>query len=120
MDTTDFGMNTDCEAVFLKLLLPAAIENQVKAYNEAGYEVPEIVDWDLQGGATNPYLRTHLVLLFLLTGFSADMMKLFMEGENVENEFTEIEEVTKKTNTPLEVMKKALCKACYDTFKVYD
>ncbi|KAG9102696.1 hypothetical protein FRC06_001404 [Ceratobasidium sp. 370] len=160
MDTTNSGTNTDYEAVFLKLLLPTAIENQVKpedmikrlfvfsdmqfdaslvdhsckgwetthdrivkAYKEAGYEVPEIVYWNLQGGTTKPVLKDTPGTV-LLTGFSANMMKLFMEGEDVEDEFTEIgtdgEEVQKKANTPLEVMKKALCKACYDTLKVYD
>ncbi|KAG8716965.1 hypothetical protein FRC08_008425 [Ceratobasidium sp. 394] len=157
MDTTDFGMNTDYEAVFLKLLLPTAIENQVKpedmikrlfvfsdmqfdaslidhsdkgwettherivkAYKEAGYEMPEIVYWNLDGGTTKPDTPGTV----LLTGFSVNMMKLFLEGEKVEDEFTEIgtdgEVVQKKADTPLEVMKKALCKACYDTLKVYD
>ncbi|KAG8727669.1 hypothetical protein FRC12_022328 [Ceratobasidium sp. 428] len=94
---TDWGMNTNYEAVFLKLLLPVAIENQVKpddmvkrlfvfsdmqfdasltdrsvggwkttheriadAYKEAGYEVPEIVYWNLQSGTTKPVLQVRI------------------------------------------------------------
>lgn len=51
------------------------------------------------------------------------MMKLFMEGEKLEDEPVEIgadgEEVKKKKD-PLDMMEKALAKTCYDTLKVYD
>ncbi|KAG9128338.1 hypothetical protein FRC07_000450 [Ceratobasidium sp. 392] len=157
---TDWGMNTNYEAVFLKLLLPTAIANKVKpedmvkrlfvfsdmqfdasltdsseggwetthdrmvkAYKEAGYEMPEIVYWNLQGGTTKPVLKDTPGTA-LLTGFSANMMKLFMEGDKIEEELTEIgpdgEEVKKKANDPLAVMEKSLSKQCYDTLKVYD
>ncbi|KAG9074710.1 hypothetical protein FS749_013698 [Ceratobasidium sp. UAMH 11750] len=153
-------MNTNYEAVFLKLLLPAAIKHKVKpedmikrlfvfsdmqfdasmmarsgsnwttthnrivkAYKRAGYEVPEIVYWDLLGGMTRPVLQNTRGTA-LLTGFSANMMKLFMEGEIVGGEPVEIgrdgEEVKKEAITPLAIMEKALSKACYDTLKVYD
>ncbi|KAG8722495.1 hypothetical protein FRC08_001551 [Ceratobasidium sp. 394] len=157
---TDWGMNTNYEAVFLKLLLPTAIQNKVKpedmvkrlfvfsdmqfdasltdqseggwetthdrivkAFKQAGYEMPEIVYWNLQGGTTKPVLKDTPGTA-LLTGFSANMMKLFMEGEKIEDEITEIgpdgEEVQKKPNDPLAVMEKALAKTCYNTLKVYD
>ncbi|KAG8783680.1 hypothetical protein FRC12_019468 [Ceratobasidium sp. 428] len=157
---TDWGMNTNYEAVFLKLLLPTAIENKVKpedmvkrlfvfsdmqfdasltsdssggwetthdrivkAFKQAGYEMPEIVYWNLQGGTTKPVLKDTPGTA-LLTGFSANMMKLFMAGEKIEEELTEIgpdgEEVQKKANDPLAVMEKALAKTCYDVLKVYD
>ena len=52
------------------------------------------------------------------------MMKLFMAGETLEEEPVEIgpdgEEVKQKQKDPLDVMEKALAKACYDTLKVYD
>ncbi|QRV87398.1 hypothetical protein RhiJN_15416 [Ceratobasidium sp. AG-Ba] len=157
---TDWGMNTNYEAVFLKLLLPTAVENKVKpedmvkrlfvfsdmqfdesqtgdsdggwetthdrivkAYKEAGYEMPEIVYWNLQGGTTKPVTKDTPGTA-LLTGFSANMMKLFMDGEKIEDEVVEIspdgEEVQKKANDPLAVMEKALAKSCYDTLQVYD
>ncbi|KAG9090252.1 hypothetical protein FRC06_001158, partial [Ceratobasidium sp. 370] len=137
---TDWGMNTNYEAVFLKLLLPTAIQNKVKpedmvkrlfvfsdmqfdaslanrsegwetthdrivkAFKEAGYEMPEIVYWNLQGGTTKPVLKDTPGTA-ILTGFSANMMKLFMEGEKIDDEITEIgpdgEEVQKKAKDPL-------------------
>ncbi|KAG8742608.1 hypothetical protein FRC10_001206 [Ceratobasidium sp. 414] len=94
----------------------------VKAYKRAGYEVPEIVYWDLQG-TTKPVLKDTRGTA-LLTGFSANMIKLFMEGEIVGEEPVEIghdgEEVKKEAITPLAIMEKALSKACYNTLKVYD
>ncbi|CAE6412739.1 unnamed protein product [Rhizoctonia solani] len=161
MVRTDWGMNTDYEAVFLKLILPAAIENKVKpedmvkrlfvfsdmqfdeslldpsdntawetthdrvskAFKEAGYEAPEMVYWNLQGGTTKPVLKD-TPGTSLITGFSANMMKLFMEGENLEEEPVEIgpdgEEIQKKKNDPLAVMEKALSKSCYAPLKVFD
>ncbi|CAE6398994.1 unnamed protein product [Rhizoctonia solani] len=155
---TDWGMNTDYEAVFLKLILPAAVKNKVKpedmvkrlfvfsdmqfdesvsggssdgawetthdrvakAFKEAGYEVPEIVYWNLQGGTTKPDTPGTA----LITGFSANMMKLFMAGESLEDEAVEIgpdgEEVPKKKNDPLTIMEKALSKSCYAPLKVFD
>ncbi|CAE6463855.1 unnamed protein product [Rhizoctonia solani] len=158
---TNWGMNTDYEAVFLKLLLPAAVKNKVKpedmvkrlfvfsdmqfdesvsegssdgawetthdrvtkAFKEAGYEVPEIVYWNLQGGTTKPVLKDTPGTA-LITGFSANMMKLFMAGESLEDEIVEIgsdgEEVQKKKNDPLSIMEKALSKSCYAPLKVFD
>ncbi|CAE6523541.1 unnamed protein product [Rhizoctonia solani] len=155
----DWGGNTDYEAVFLKLILPAAVENKVKpedmvkrlfvfsdmqfdssiysssgtapawetthdrvtkAFKEAGYEVPEIVYWNLEGGTTKPDTPGTA----LITGFSANMMKLFMAGDSLEEEAIEIgpdgEEVQKKKTDPLAVMEKALSKACYAPLKVFD
>ncbi|CAE6467452.1 unnamed protein product [Rhizoctonia solani] len=160
---TDWGGNTDYEAVFLKLILPAAIENKIKpedmvkrlfvfsdmqfdssvysstsdagsawetthdrvtkAFKEAGYEVPEMVYWNLQGGTTKPVLKDTPGTA-LITGFSANMMKLFMAGESLEDDAVEIgpdgEEVQKKKNDPLALMEKALSKSCYAPLKVFD
>ncbi|QRV94276.1 hypothetical protein RhiJN_22294 [Ceratobasidium sp. AG-Ba] len=152
MVTTEWSMNTNYEAVFLKLLLPVAIEHKVKpkdmvkrlfvfsdmqfdqslirrsnggwetshdrivkAYEQAGYEAPEIVYWNLQGNTTKPVLQD-TPGTSLLTGFSANMMKLFMEGENVDNEVS----TRKPRDNPITVMKRALSKSCYNTLVVYD
>ncbi|KAG9091406.1 hypothetical protein FRC07_011861 [Ceratobasidium sp. 392] len=160
MSGTRWGMNTDYEAVFLKLLLPTAIKHKikpedmikrlfvfsdmqfdasvikradrgwttthnriVKAYKRAGYEVPEIIYWNLQGGTTKPVLQDTRGTA-LLTGFSANMMKLFMQGEIAGEEPVEIgsdgEEIQKESMTPLAIMEKALSKAAYATLTVYD
>ncbi|KAG8698552.1 hypothetical protein FRC08_005842 [Ceratobasidium sp. 394] len=144
MVTTQWGMNTDYEAVFLKLLLPIAVKKRikpedmvkrlfvfsdmqfdeslthrsgggwktthshiVKAYKKAGYEMPEIVYWNLQGGTTKPVLKDTPGTA-LVTGFSANMAKLFMEGEKIEDEIVVIgpdgeEEVQKTVNDPIAV-----------------
>ncbi|KAF8759580.1 hypothetical protein RHS01_01836 [Rhizoctonia solani] len=161
MVRTDWGMNTDYEAVFLKLILPAAIKNKVKpedmvkrlfvfsdmqfdeslssssngnawetthdrvskAFKEAGYEIPEMVYWNLQSGTTKPVLKD-TPGTSLITGFSANMMELFMDGESLEDEAVEIgpdgEEVQKKRKDPLDIMEKALSKNCYAPLKVFD
>ncbi|CAE6418587.1 unnamed protein product, partial [Rhizoctonia solani] len=163
MDSTEWEMNTDYEAVFLRLILPAAVRNKVKPedmvkrlfvfsdmqfdqsvprgpsygrvgwqtthdrvvneFKKAGYEAPEIVYWNLQHGTTNPVLKD-LPGTALITGFSPNMMKLFMTGKNPEDEAVEIgldgEEVQRKRNDPLTIMGKALSKSCYAPLKVFD
>ncbi|CAE6434399.1 unnamed protein product [Rhizoctonia solani] len=163
MVRTNWQMNTDYEAVFLKLILPAAVQNKVKpedmvkrlfvfsdmqfdqsvhrrssgdkgawqtshdrvvsAFQEAGYEAPEIVYWNLQRRTTKPVLKDTPGTA-LLTGFSANMMKLFMAGESVEDDLVEIgpggEEVRMGGNNPLALMEKALSKSCYAPLRVFD
>ncbi|QRV79639.1 hypothetical protein RhiJN_07654 [Ceratobasidium sp. AG-Ba] len=158
---TEWGVNTDYEAVFLKLLLPTAVEHNIKpedmlkrlfvfsdmqfdqsstkrsgegwqtshervveAYRKAGYEAPEIIYWDLQSSNTKPVLQAseppHQSTsgTAILTGFSPNMMKLFMNGEILKDEFIVVE--SQGNITPLAVMERALSKSCYDTLKVYD
>ncbi|KAH7343938.1 hypothetical protein B0J17DRAFT_765087 [Rhizoctonia solani] len=163
MNRTKWEMNTDYEAVFLKLILPAAVRSKVKpedmvkrlfvfsdmqfdesvsrslsdgltvwetthdrvvkAFKEAGYEPPEIVYWNLQGGVTKPVLKDTPGTA-LITGFSANMMKLFMGGERPGDKLVEIghdgEEVPKKKKDPLVIMERALSKPCYAPLKVFD
>ena len=38
----------------------------VKAFKEAGYEMPEIVYWNLQGGTTKPVLQVRPVNTIIL------------------------------------------------------
>ncbi|KAG9099846.1 hypothetical protein FRC07_010469 [Ceratobasidium sp. 392] len=96
----------------------------VKAYKKAGYEAPEIVYWNLQGGTTKPVLKDTPGTA-LVTGFSANMVKFFMEGEKIEDENTIVgpsgnEEAQKKMDDPIAILEKALSKGCYDVLKVYD
>lgn len=172
----DWGMNTDYEAVFLKLILPLAIEHKVKpedmikrlfvfsdmqfdesrqssyelpnqaekawetshdvivkAYKEAGYEVPQIVYWNLGFGASTTPVTHDQPGVAIMNGFSPAMMKVFMgdEDEQKEQETSEWEKVTedgesetveKKQDefTPYNIMKKALSKASYNGLVVLD
>ncbi|QRV79638.1 hypothetical protein RhiJN_07653 [Ceratobasidium sp. AG-Ba] len=99
MVTTEWSMNTNYEApkdmvkrlfVFSDMQFDQSLTRRsnegwetshdriVKAYEQAGYEAPEIVYWNLQGNTTKPVLQD-TPGTSLLTGFSANMMKLFME-----------------------------------------
>jgi len=178
MKTADWGMNTDFEAVFLKLLLPLAVTNKVKpedmikrlfvfsdmqfdasrmdrdaewktshdnietAYKAAGYEMPEIVYWDLAMGAQQltSQVKADREGVAMMNGFSSSMLKVFMgdifeldEKEEKEEQWEEVEKTgetktvgvekekkEKEPITPLDIMKKALAKASYKDLVVVD
>jgi len=103
-----------------------------RVYAEAGYDVPEIVYWNLASRLeTMPVERKGVALM---SGFSPAMMKVFM-GEDVDAEEEtmdddmvmvdkQVEEVKptrqKQEMTPLSIMKKALGMASYDKLVVLD
>jgi len=171
MVSSDWGMNTNLNAVFLKLLLPLAISHNVKqedmikrlfifsdmqfdesqhgcpdpsdaaekwetnhdviekAYKAAGYEMPEIVYWNLaQGGSTLPVLHDRKGVA-IMSGFSGSLMKVFLGEQDEEDLEMEWEEVKKDGETvavkkdefnPVNVMKKALLKKSFDGLVVVD
>ncbi|KAG2339345.1 hypothetical protein BDR05DRAFT_840741, partial [Suillus weaverae] len=102
-----------------------------KAYKEAGYEMPEIVYWDLSTADRYPGITAPVTGerkgVALLNGYSPSLLKVFMGGEEVE-EWEEVvqdgEEVTqvkaKKTFTPVEFMEKALGRKSFDGLVVVD
>ena len=106
----------------------------VKAFEEAGYDVPEIVYWNLQGArGAKPVTAEETSGVSLMSGFSANMMKVFMDGgEDVEEvEIVEEEGVdgqegevvikkVKQKMTPEQIMRKALDKPSYATLVVLD
>jgi len=106
----------------------------VKAFEEAGYDVPEIVYWNLQGArGAKPVTAEETSGVSLMSGFSANMMKVFMDGgedveevEVVEEEGVDGQEgavVVKKVKqkmTPEQIMRKALDKPSYATLVVLD
>lgn len=109
------------------------IEHQkvVKAFGEAGYDVPEIVYWNLQGArGAKPVTANETSGVSFMSGFSANMMKVFMDGgeDVVEVEAVDVdgqdgEVVIKKVQqkmTPEQIMRKALDKASYATLVVLD
>ncbi|KAG2062726.1 hypothetical protein BDR04DRAFT_1235663, partial [Suillus decipiens] len=86
-----------------------------KAYKEAGYEMPEIVYWDLSSGNRYPSITAPVTGerkgVALLSGYSPSLLKVFMGGDE-EEQWEEVvrdgEEVTqvkvRKMFTPVEVM----------------
>ncbi|KAJ7908213.1 hypothetical protein B0H13DRAFT_1617705 [Mycena leptocephala] len=167
MACADWGMNTDIGAVFLRLLLPLAIEHKVKpedmikrvfvfsdmqfdlgtemyaqvphawetnydvierAFKEKGYDVPEIVYWNLSSYNTVEVLGDRRGVA-LMSGFSPSMLKIFM-GEDQEVPEPELDEndslaVANKEKaradfTPLNIMQKALSRPSFDGLVVVD
>jgi hypothetical protein len=180
MSRAHWSMNTDLDAVFLKLLLPLAKKHAVpqdqmikrifvftdmqfddsqsihsvyggemtsgqsvvdwetnhdvieRAYKEAGYEMPQIVYWDLSdpehhAGITAPVTGDRKGVA-LMNGFSPSLLKVFMD---VEEEMEEgWEEVTKdgekmevdveRDFSPVEIMKKALGRRSFEGLVVVD
>ncbi|KAI0343536.1 hypothetical protein BDW22DRAFT_1181293 [Trametopsis cervina] len=165
-----WGMNTDLNAVFLKLLLPAAKLHNLKqedmikrlfvftdmqfddaqqniktsskdwdtnhdvieqAYKEAGYEMPQIVYWNLNAGRdAYPVLHDRKGVA-LMNGFSPALLKVFMgevDPEEVAKEegwdIVTVEATPEKASpadfNPMTVMKMSLSKASFDGLIVVD
>ena len=103
------------------------------AYKQAGYEVPQIVYWDLgaQGvPETKEVEDSTREGVAMMNGFSPSMMKVFMgEEEKVVDEWEKVGEdgesvtvVEKREDpfNPVNVMKKALMKRTFDGLVVVD
>ncbi|TEB37927.1 hypothetical protein FA13DRAFT_1761377 [Coprinellus micaceus] len=168
MIRSDWGYNTDFNAVFMKLLLPLAKKHNIKqedmikrlfvfsdmqfdqasgqgrqaatwetnydvieqAYKEAGYEVPQIVFWDLNAkpGQTVEVTKERKGVA-MMNGFSPALLKVFMgESEEAEaeagweavNEKGETVKPAQNEFNPVNVMKKALLKESFAELKVLD
>ena len=101
------------------------------AYKKAGYEVPQIVFWDLNGKTSGPKtveVESDRKGVAMMNGFSPALLKVFM-GE--QEEVSEWEEVTDETSTvtvvekedefnPINVMKKALLRKTFEGLVVVD
>lgn len=108
-----------------------------KKYAEAGYEMPELVFWNLAGGrrgmASKP-VTTDDQGTALVSGYSQGMLKVFLENGGFEEEEEEAgdedtvvvgadgEEVKKekKKIDPLSTVKKAIGHKAYDMLEVLD
>lgn len=163
MQRAQWGMNTDLNAVFTKLLLPLAIKNKVpkedmikrlfvftdmqfdagagtqrdavqwetnydvveRAYREAGYDVPQIVYWDLcVRGQGTVEVQAERRGVAMMNGFSPAMMKVFM-GESEEDwesvaEDGETKTVVEEEFNPVNVMRRAVMKKSFDGLVVLD
>jgi hypothetical protein len=109
-----------------------------RVYAEAGYDVPEIVYWNLAGELQTVPTEAGRKGVALMSGFSPAMMKVFMgEGEEAEEEEEVLDDDTvmvdeqgeeikrepasrKQEMTPLSVMMKALGMASYNNLIVLD
>lgn len=112
------------------------------AYGRAGYEMPQIVYWDLAAATGNRTVEVEGTRkgVAMMNGFSPAMLKVFMgeeeerqeDAETVDMEWENVgadgESVTvvekggnfKEEFTPVNVMKKALMRASYDGLVVVD
>ncbi|KIJ13342.1 hypothetical protein PAXINDRAFT_81425 [Paxillus involutus ATCC 200175] len=156
---SDWGFNTDLNAVFLKLILPLAIKNKVpqdemikrvfvfsdmqfddastkpdpanwktnhdvveRAYQEAGYDVPEIVYWNLSRESITTPVTGEREGVALLSGYSPSLLKVFMDVEE-EEDFEVLDnsgEKVKQKFTPEEIMRKVLGRRSYSGLVVVD
>ncbi|KAL0064681.1 hypothetical protein AAF712_008379 [Marasmius tenuissimus] len=162
MEQAEWGMNTDFESVFLKLILPLAVKNNIKKedmvkrlfvfsdmqfdaarqgraaddwttshdvvekhFKDAGYDVPQIVYWDLAAGGTVE-AQADREGVAMMNGFSPALMKVFM-GEDDDEEMDDWEKVEdekdkdeKEKFDPITVMKKAAMRKSFDGLVVVD
>ncbi|KAI9660031.1 MAG: hypothetical protein M1821_001383 [Bathelium mastoideum] len=125
----------------------SSYERVKKAYEESGYEMPELVFWNLAGGrggydntegdARVPKQATEEESgVSLVSGYSQAQLKMFMEegvfgeeeGEEDEDEgkgnkkgkAAEAGEGVKKKKSPVEIMRKAISHPAYQMLRVYD
>jgi hypothetical protein len=92
-----------------------------RSFEEAGYNVPQIVFWDLAGERAlrqTVELETERRGVVMMSGFSNAMIKSFLGEDKAEMEVSTIaepvEEVDEEMMTPMNLMKKALYVKSYD------
>ncbi|KAL1661575.1 hypothetical protein GGF50DRAFT_129380 [Schizophyllum commune] len=91
-----------------------------RAYEEAGYDVPEIVFWDLSMGTQRAVeVEAKRKGVALMNGFTAGLMKVFL-GDEKEAEGEEGWVAVKEEFNPVNVMNKALGQRCFDGLIVMD
>ncbi|CAO3650494.1 unnamed protein product [Cunninghamella echinulata] len=98
-------------------------ETVVEKYQEAGYTPPQIVWWNLQASSLTSHDLTlqadkNSMNTALVAGFSQNMLKNFMDGEEIECSVKENKEMP--TISPMETMLKDLGKESFKELKVYD
>ncbi|KAH9885675.1 hypothetical protein F4778DRAFT_760091 [Xylariomycetidae sp. FL2044] len=176
LKSAHWAMNTDFVAVFERLILPMALQHDIKqedmvkrvfvfsdmqfdmagsgapwstsyerinrAYSDAGYEMPELVFWNLAGGrsgvAPKP-VTAEQEGTAMVSGYSQGMLKVFLDNGSFEDpdEEGEVEVKTadaeddeavvvvesqakKRKIDPMSTLKKAIGHKAYDPLKVMD
>lgn len=105
-------------------------------YTAAGYEIPELVFWNLASSQrrTSKPVTANQPGTALVSGYSAAIVKVFLEGGEFEDEGDEVEtveEVDEETGTmvvkkvkvamtPVDVMRKSVGHKSFEGLKVYD
>ncbi|PHZ09114.1 uncharacterized protein RHIMIDRAFT_207070 [Rhizopus microsporus ATCC 52813] len=90
-----------------------------RRYHEAGYEVPEMVWWNISGrGCSSMYnldapVKKDDVGVKMLAGHSANILKTFLDGDD-------IDEDTAKQETPLDFARKAVYHESFKDLVVVD
>ncbi|KAF8835685.1 hypothetical protein BDN67DRAFT_998607 [Paxillus ammoniavirescens] len=115
MSHSDWGMNTDFNATNHDV-----VEG---AYWEAGYDVPEIVYWNLSQESITAPATGEREGVALLSGYSPSLLKVFMDVEEEEEDFEVLHnpgEKVKQKFTPEENMRKVLVRRSYNGLVVVD
>ncbi len=93
------------------------------AYKEAGYEVPQIVFWDLAAYGTTEVTAERKGVA-MMNGFSPALLKVFMGDAEEEEEFDKLEDVVGPAKedefNPINVLKKSVMKASFDGLVIMD
>ncbi|PKS13285.1 hypothetical protein jhhlp_000056 [Lomentospora prolificans] len=117
--------------------LTTSYERIVQKYKEAGYEVPELVFWNLaggRGGGTPKPVTADENGTTLVSGYSQGMLKVFLDGGGFEDpeaedsavameeteDGVEIVKVAKEKMDPLVLVKKAISHKAYSMLQVVD
>jgi len=101
-----------------------------EAYARAGYDVPELVYWNLSRhlGASKP-ITAGQAGTALLSGFSSNLLKVFMGGpDELQKKLEQMEIVDESGETTsekdaidsIDVMMKAISKKSFDGLRVID
>jgi hypothetical protein len=111
-----------------------------KRYAEAGYEVPELVFWNLAAGTRGAPVDAGEEGVSLVSGYSQGMLKTFLEGGNFKDEVEEevvdesvaeeedddgeeavaVQVAKRVKKNPLATVKKAISHLAYAMLKVVD
>jgi hypothetical protein len=65
---------------------PTEHQKIAKAFHEAGYDMPEIIYWNLAGDELAKPVTATEEGVAIMSGFSPNMLKVFMEGGSIEEE----------------------------------
>ncbi|PWN33497.1 uncharacterized protein FA14DRAFT_161318 [Meira miltonrushii] len=94
-----------------------AFERIKKKYADAGYEMPQIVFWNLRDSSGVPVTITDEGTA-LIGGFSGNLLKIFLEGADFEKDWEMVKHTPKMT--PVDTMRKAIDHERFNVLRVVD
>lgn len=94
-----------------------AYERIKKKFAASGYEMPQIVFWNLRNSFGVPVTITDEGTA-LIGGFSGNLLKIFLEGANFEEEWEMVKNTPKMT--PIDTMRKAIDHERFNVLRVVD